>query len=154
MKDIILHLITTFLVFSYPQIEKASLVLNSISLERDSLMIGYGTAYVLSMNVDPESSYNLLDLKWVSSDERIVAVDEDGFLSAVGHGSATITVAASTSDTTCTDSCFVLVYPVPVRIPDTGFRSYCLSFADSNADYLLTSDELAVIDRITVSDRG
>ena len=154
MKDIILHLITTMLVFIYPRLASLNLELNSVSIESDSLMIGYGAAYMLNLQVDPESSYNMVDLTWKSSDGQIVAVNEDGFLSAVGHGSATITVAASTADTTCTDSCYVLVYPVPVRIPDTGFRSYCLSFADINADFMLTSDELAVVERISISDGG
>ena len=154
MKDIILHLITTMFVFVYPRVASLNLELNSVSIESDSLMIGYGTSYLLHATVNPESSFNLVDLTWKSSDEGIVAVDQDGFLSALGHGSATITVVASIADTTCADSCFVLVYPVPVRIPDTGFRSYCLPVADSNGDFMLTSDELAAIDRISVSERG
>jgi hypothetical protein len=154
LKDIIFHFITTMLVFVYPRVASLNLELNSVSLERDSLMMGYGEARILRVSVDPEWSYDMVDLTWGSSDARNVIVDQDGFLYAVGHGSATITVAASTADTTCIDSCFVLVYPVPVRIQDAGFRSYCMSFADSNADYMLTSDELAVIERISLSDKG
>ena len=42
----------------------------------------------------------------------------------------------------------------PVIIPDKAFRDYCLSLIEASGGTEITSDQMAVIKRISISDRG
>ena len=72
----------------------APVAVESIILEgmQDSLILGekiQAVAKVMPENAEDQT------VTWASSDENVITVDQDGFIAAVGGGTATITAAAS-----------------------------------------------------------
>lgn len=67
-----------------------------VVLEKTEGVLTIGNTYTLGATITPEEvSEELAELVWASSDESIATVDETGKISAVGIGSATITVSTS-----------------------------------------------------------
>ena len=90
-----------------------------ITLSRDLLSLIPDTSYTLGKNIFPLSAINE-PVKWISSDNNVAAVDENGTIYAVGSGSATIT-AELDNVTAC---CSVFVY---------GGESCVITGADASA---------------------
>ena len=69
-----------------------------------------GDTYQLTVTFDPEN-FEDQRLSWTSDDEDVVTVDENGKITAVGVGEATITVTAlaNPDDEYCTKTCTVTV---------------------------------------------
>lgn len=80
-----------------------------ISLNQPTLDLGLGNSVTLTPTFTPADATNR-DVTWESSNEAAVTVDANGKITAVGDGSATITV---TSKLGYTDTCVVTVV-VPV----------------------------------------
>ncbi len=64
----------------------------------------YSVSYKTNFTLDFETSYALEDLTWTSSDEGVARVDEAGFVTTTGKGSAEITVKNAAGEVldTCT----------------------------------------------------
>lgn len=78
--------------------EKAAEV--SVTLDRTSLSLSEGEETQLTANVTPDEQAD--ELSWDSSNEAVVMVDEDGNLTAIAKGTATITVSLDNgSQATC-----------------------------------------------------
>lgn len=60
-----------------------------------------------------------LTLEWVSSDENVVTVDENGMATAVGAGEADVTVTAKEVDVSSTTHIKVVILPTGVEAPET-----------------------------------
>ncbi|MCI9331667.1 MAG: hypothetical protein HFG05_05760 [Oscillibacter sp.] len=84
-----------------------------VDLDRDQLTLEKGSSELLYAEVIPDDATNKT-LEWSSSDERVATVDQTGRVSAVGPGSATITV--TTEDGGRTDSCRVTVTVSATRV--------------------------------------
>lgn len=76
---------------------------DTIELASDSLTMNYKT----TGNIEYETTLSDSSVTWSSSNEKVVKVDENGTLTAVGRGTATIT--AGTADGVVVDECKVTV---------------------------------------------
>ncbi len=102
-------------------------------------------AYVLPLTLDAE-------ITWTSSDEDVATVDEDGVITGVAQGKATITVTAAYGDVTKTATCEVAVLNA-----DAAFLTYnatqggwaAISRADATVVTPLTTGETAAVAAIT-----
>ena len=67
----------------------------SLELDIQWMQLAVGEQYPLIATITPSQSDTDLSLRWSSSDEEVLTVDEDGTVTAVGEGTATITVRIS-----------------------------------------------------------
>lgn len=79
-----------------------------ISLNQTSLEMLIGKTYKLSCAITPDNAANK-EVKWESSDNSIATVDEDGTVTAINKGEATIKVTAL-DGSGCTAECVVEVF--------------------------------------------
>lgn len=82
-------------------------LLDSINLNKDMLNLTKGERETITMTVLPEDAGNK-NVIWTSSDSSVATVDSSGFVTAVGGGTATITVQAEDGSKVAT-SCAVNV---------------------------------------------
>lgn len=80
---------------------------SSISLSESSLNLEKGSSAQLTATIAPTNATEL-SVRWVSSDDSIVTVDQNGNVSAVAEGTATVTAYASNG---LSASCNVTVIP-------------------------------------------
>ncbi|MGN1195593.1 MAG: Ig-like domain-containing protein, partial [Acutalibacteraceae bacterium] len=78
----------------------------SVTLDSHELVLSIGETVKLNAVVGPEGASNT-KVTWTTSDDMIATVDENGNVTAVGEGTAKITV--TTEDGGFIDICFVLV---------------------------------------------
>ena len=81
----------------------------SITLSAQVLNLGFGETKLLSVTVSPDNAV-MPELTWSSNNDTIVKVD-NGKVTGVKEGSATVTVSAFVGATELTDSCQVTVSP-------------------------------------------
>lgn len=72
-------------------------VLTGITLSKESLELKVGDTYEFSTTLAPTDTSDYLI--WTSSDEKVVKVNEDGKVTAVGVGTAEVTAVSSSDDT-------------------------------------------------------
>ena len=82
----------------------------SISLDKDNLSLKVGKTTTLIATVLPEVTTNNA-VKWTTSDENIITVDDNGDVTAVSVGSAYVT-ATTTDGSNLSASCLVTVEPI------------------------------------------
>ena len=82
---------------------------NSITLDKYNADMKVGETITLNATILPENVTNKT-VEWTSSDETIVVVDENGMITAIEVGEATIT-ATTTDGTNLSASCKVIVQP-------------------------------------------
>ncbi len=81
------------------KVVKGFVAVNSISLNKSSLELLEGDSESLIASVSPEDATDK-SVSWESSDNSIAAVDEEGKVTAMMQGSATITAKAGSKETT------------------------------------------------------
>lgn len=86
-------------------------------LNQSLLTLNVGGSETLICTFDPWYSRQK-DVTWISSDEAVAVVDENGTVTGVNSGSCTITVA-SVADPTLTDECDVTVSALNLSIQGT-----------------------------------
>lgn len=69
--------------------------IDSIELNESQIQIDKGEKFSLNATISPSDTTDSKELKWTSSNEKVVTVDEFGNLTAVGYGFSTITVETS-----------------------------------------------------------
>ncbi len=84
-----------------------SILVSSITLNKNTLDLNVGDSETLTATVLPEDSTNKA-ITWSSSDESIAAVDENGKVTAIKAGNVTIT-AKTTDGSNLTATCNVTV---------------------------------------------
>lgn len=72
----------------------------SIALDRDVLSLQVGERATLQATVQPPETTE--SVRWISSNEAVAMVDENGIVTAVGAGQAIITARAGKAEATCT----------------------------------------------------
>ena len=82
-----------------------------VSLDKTSAALIVGSTETLTATVSPSNATNK-NVSWTSSDEKVAAVDQNGVVSAISAGTATITV--TTEDQRKTANCVVSVKEKPV----------------------------------------
>ena len=90
-----------------PVSEGETVAVTGVTLDKETLelTVGEGTAQLVA-TISPEGATDTR-LVWLSSDEKVAAVDENGVVTPVGEGNATITVV--TVDGNFSDTCAVTV---------------------------------------------
>ena len=151
MKKNLIPLLTVLLFYACTPMENPSVALYGVSIDQKNVSIDFGASYTLHATVTPKRSNDNLTLVWTSGNPAIVAIDQNGVLTALGHGEATISVIATSAEKSFTATCNVKVVPAVVNIPDEAFRNYCLQIADANRDSILTTDETSIVTRISVN---
>lgn len=91
-------------------------LVSSLTLYTTSLTMQPGETRRISVSVSPSSASNKT-LKWVSSDEAVATVDENGQVTAKGFGEATIT-ASTTDGSNLSKTCAVTVEGMMIVGPD------------------------------------
>ena len=95
--------------------------LRSISLMTSMESVSAGDELALSIFAQPSGLE--LELVWSSSDETVATVDENGVVTAIAPGVATIVVSATSNGKTFTASCVIVVF---------GEQDYFLSYNTTN----------------------
>ena len=94
----------------------ATVPVTGVSLNKDSLALGVGDSETLTATVKPEDATNQA-VTWTSSNSTVATVDQNGVVTAVAPGTATITV--TTADGGFTATCAVTVRPdIPPANPN------------------------------------
>ena len=88
-------------------IAPAPVAVSRIRLNKNTLALTVGGSDTLTATVLPDNATNK-NVTWESSDSRVATVDENGKVTAVKQGTATITVKSVSNDTV-TDTCDVTV---------------------------------------------
>ena len=102
---------STFTVTVLPKVP------TSIEIEGPNKM-SLGSTYELKVTTKP--AYSTTDVIFVSSDESIISVDENGYLTANSKGTATITVYSALDNKVYSKITISVVEPAPTEIKITG----------------------------------
>ena len=70
-----------------------------VTLDKTTLSLVEGDTATLTATVEPWYTTDIVE--WISSDEKVATVDQDGVVTAVGPGTATITAKAGEAFDTC-----------------------------------------------------
>ncbi|WP_123043258.1 S-layer homology domain-containing protein [Cohnella candidum] len=95
---------------SLTSVTDAVYAVTGVSLDQKKLYLASGTTAALSATVSPENATDK-SLSWSSSDSNVATVGANGVVTAIGSGSATITV-------TTTDGSFTASSIVTVNLPE------------------------------------
>ncbi len=104
---------------------------DGITLDQTDLTIEMGKTATLTATVSPESATNKT-VTWTSSDESVATVDENGVVTGVAPGTATITAAAGEFSASCT----VTVFKEYVRKLNAGHNVNSDISVSTGADFL------------------
>lgn len=89
---------TKYPTTTYPTSTTAPIMIESMTLSPDSeFTIRVGDTYKMGILLVPDTT-DLSVVVWTSSDEKVATVDENGVITAVGKGSATITATVGDPD--------------------------------------------------------
>ena len=97
-----------------------NVAVDGVTLNQSSLSLAPGNTAQLVATVSPENA-NDKSLTWTSSNEGVVTVDENGNITALKEGTATITV--TTKDGGYTATCTVTVSKGVVAVTGIGFAN-------------------------------
>lgn len=95
------------LVYDF-SVKHGNVGVDGVALATSSLNLLLGNSQVITANVSPVTATNT-QVSYGSSNQSVATVDENGTVTAVGQGTATITV--TTDDGGFTDACLVTVIP-------------------------------------------
>lgn len=109
----------------------------SVSISENSATMTVGETKQLTATVTPEDAY-IKTVKWSSNNISAVKVDENGMLTAVGAGKATI--IATTVDGNLQAECEVTVNNKYVAVESVSFNEEETTFAASATDISVTAN--------------
>ena len=98
--------------------EAAATPVTGITLDKTELSLTVGSSGTLTAAVTPDTATNR-NVVWESSADEVATVDENGLVTAVAEGSATITVTTEDGGFTATCEVTVTNY-TPPYVPPTG----------------------------------
>ena len=118
----------------------------ALSMNKPSTSITVGERETLSVTYSPENATER-KIKWISSDESVAVVDNNGVVTAIKVGTAIITAKSVTSpDVTAT--CEITVLPPNIIFADANVKEICVANWDTNGDGELNEAEAAAVTRI------
>lgn len=110
MKTKLFILSVVFSVFCLFGCKTEKIAVKEISLDKATAVITKGESLQLALTINPEDAqYD--EIKWVSSDENVATVDQNGLVTAVEKGEATVKVTVSNM----TAECKVTVVGIPAE---------------------------------------
>jgi len=92
-----------------------------IKLDKKSVTLKYGTTAKLNASITPSSATNK-NIEWTSSDKKLVSVDKNGNIKAVGNKDGEATITVKTKDGGYTASAKVKVTKVNNVVKVTGIK--------------------------------
>ena len=104
-----------------------------VSLNTSTLNLIEGGTDTLTATVEPSNATNK-DVTWESSDTSVATVDTSGLVTAVGAGTATITV--TTVDGGYKDTCPVTVTAAPIPVSDVSLNKDSLALGVGDTETL------------------
>ena len=125
----------------------------TITLDKSTAAVGKGKTITLTPTVYPTSLEDK-SVTWKSSKTSVATVTSTGKVKGVKAGTATITCTSVATGLSTTCKVTVGTAIDATNFPDEKFRSYVSSNCDPNKDGVLTSDEIAAVKEITVSNKG
>ena len=108
-------------------------IVNSVSLDKESLALEIGGYETLTATVLPENATDR-SVTWSSSDSSVATVDNNGKVTAVGKGRATITV--KTNDGGFTDTCQVTVRQEIIHVIGVSVNKELLTLGEGESETL------------------
>ena len=108
-------------------------IVTGVSLDKESLVLGIGESDTLTATVLPEDAADK-SVTWSSSDSSVATVDNNGKVTAVSEGQATITVI--TNDSGFTDTCQVTVVNQKIHVIGVWLDKESLSLEMGDYDTL------------------
>ena len=121
-------------------VNKKFIAVESIELNKATLELVEGDTETLTATVKPDEATDKT-VSWSSSDSSIIKVDDEGHVTAVEVGLAT--VIAKSGDKIAT--CVVTVVANPIVFKDNTVESVLVSKYDTNNDGVLSYKEAAVV---------
>ncbi len=122
---------------------------SEVSLNHSALELLEGESTTLTATISPEKATNK-NVIWTSSDTSVIIVD-NGKVTAIKEGTATITV--TTEDGNKSATCEVTVlhdeYNDPIVFADEIMKEVCVSAFDTNGDGELSYKEAACVSDMT-----
>ena len=122
---------------------------SEVSLNHSALELLEGESTTLTATISPEKATNK-NVIWTSSDTSVIIVD-NGKVTAIKEGTATITV--TTEDGNKSATCEVTVlhdeYNDPIVFADEIMKEMCVSAFDTNGDGELSYKEASEVKRIS-----
>ena len=119
---------------------------SSVSLDKDEATVKVGKTLTLVATVSPDNATDK-SVSWKSDDEDVATVDEDGVVTGVAAGPATITV--TTTDGSKTAQCNITVIDASITLTDEITISEFPGFSGSGyktQDYTINDKDWAVTD--------
>ena len=133
----------------------ASVAVEKVELDKNTLQINVGDSVQLKAIVKPDNATNK-KVKWSSSNEKAVTVDENGNIKAVAEG--TVEITATTEDGSKTAKCVITVKKVNSQDPGNGGNEQSGGDTDNgNTDKPIVvenKDTSAVVDAIKKADKN
>ena len=130
---------------------------SEVSLNHSALELLEGESTTLTATISPEKATNK-NVIWTSSDTSVIIVD-NGKVTAIKEGTATITV--TTEDGNKSATCEVTVlhdeYNDPIVFADEIMKEMCVSAFDTNGDGELSykeASEVKSISKMTLTDKS
>ena len=130
-----------------------TVTVGTITLDKSTAAVGKGKTITLTPTVYPTSLEDK-SVTWKSSKTSVATVTSTGKVKGVKAGTATITCTSVATGLSTTCQVTVGTAIDATNFPDEKFRSYVSSNCDPNKDGVLTSDEIAAVKEITVSNKG
>ncbi len=127
-------------------VEAKTIKVTSVAVSPTSLNLEVGQTGTLTATVKPDNATNKT-VTWTTSDAKVATVDNNGVVTAVGKGTATITAAADGKTAACTVTVKVPAHKhTPVAVPaqestcmEKGWEAYykcsaCGTVVDENGN--------------------
>lgn len=136
-------------------VEAETVMVTAVELDKKTLTLTEGDEELLKATVSPDNATDAT-VTWSSSSETVARVDQQGLVTALSAGEATITATAN-DGSGHSDECAVTVEePIDVlmQITDPAFLAYCtekMAEWDTNGDGKLYPVEAAAVERIEMS---
>ncbi|MBO4230884.1 MAG: Ig-like domain-containing protein [Bacteroidales bacterium] len=137
----VLSVISVFSAAGCKDDEPAIIPVDSVSISKTTITLVEGDSETLSVTVSPSTATNK-SVSWSSSRPDVATVDEDGKVTAVKAGAASITVI--TTDGSKTAKCDVTVEPRPIPVAGISL--------DKSSLELVEDEEASLIATIAPSD--
>lgn len=104
---------TATYVVTVNSLPPSNVPVSGITIDPASLSLDVGQTRLLSMTISPANATDQ-EMYWSSSNGSVASITDDGVVSAISPGTATIT--ATTRDGNLTDACVVTVNPVTTPV--------------------------------------
>ena len=131
-------------------VETPIVVVTSVTLDNQTLDLNIGESSTLVATVAPANATDKT-VTWTTSDATVATVN-NGVVSALAEGTATITATSGTQTATCDVTVSSSVAINATTFPDEAFRAYLYNKFDADKDSIFSESEIANATTISVGE--